>query len=588
MKQRVLFLIIIIIVMMILSCDGWEWGDGPICPAEDEPITVTLISPADGVTVTTVTPTFEWEADGTASVYHLMIDDDEDFGSPVVDKDDISGTSYTLSGIGGEYLESGITYYWKVRAQDSGGTWWDWSYDPPWDFDIALNQSWVMTIGGTGSDRPTNITIDSNNIYVIGGFSDTVDFNSGIGEDYKTVTNGSGIFITKYDSNGNYCWTNSIERDGDFYTGYRYGIEVDNNQNFYIANRFINTIDFDPGPGIDSFTCSGEHDIFFSKYGIDGSYQWTKIISGNYHKGINALTIDNNDSLIFTGNFYDSVDFDPSVGSDIKTSSIGESIFISKYNNLENYMWTAVFLATASPGYQVPYDIKTDSYNNIISCGNYEYGIDFDPYAGTDIRGSSWGDGYVTKLNNNETYGWTQTWGGSGVEYVMSIAIDESNNIYVTGCNDGGLSSKCDLIIKKFNETGTIIWEKSLSNNDGSFGYDIIYDDSNKLYVVGDFEGTVDFDPTTNVDNKTALGPNDFFISVYNTDGTYLGTKILGGSGTDNGQISIEIDSNQNLYIVGSFEETVDFDLGSGIDERTSNGDKDIFIMKVPASIIEN
>lgn len=123
------------------------------------PQTPVPISPADGATVTTLTPSFEWSTfqdggDGqTQSGYQFRILCDTDNMEVVYDTgfiDDLSGNIHTYSPgvytgddpISGDtrvsnLLESGKQYHWHVRYRDSGGNWSLWSVDwpgPYWDF----------------------------------------------------------------------------------------------------------------------------------------------------------------------------------------------------------------------------------------------------------------------------------------------------------------------------------------------------------------------------------------------------------------------------------------------------------------------
>ena len=98
----------------------------------------TLISPPDGSTITTTTPTFTWNSVSTADYYglyiseppygpsHLVFDSEEDYGP-------IYGSSFTSlpSGI----LEDGVTYYWNMRAHNSAG--WG-GFSDSWHFTVDI------------------------------------------------------------------------------------------------------------------------------------------------------------------------------------------------------------------------------------------------------------------------------------------------------------------------------------------------------------------------------------------------------------------------------------------------------------------
>ncbi len=56
----------------------------------------------------------------------------------------------------------------------------------------------------------------------------------------------------------------------------------------------------------------------------------------------------------------------------------------------------------------------------------------------------------------------------------------------------------------------------------------------------------------------------------------------MGGAEREEGN-SITTDVDGNVYTIGFFEETIYFDLGSGVQNLTSMGDRDVFIQKSDA-----
>src|SRR5688572_9246472 len=108
---------------------------------------------------------------------------------------------------------------------------------------------WAKAIGtstnGSYSSVGRDIMADLNsNVYVVGGFSGTMDFDPGPGVQIQT-SNGSGdVFLAKTDSSGNLLWVKCFGG-----TGYDIGnaISIDSNGDIYIAGGFSMTVDFDPG-----------------------------------------------------------------------------------------------------------------------------------------------------------------------------------------------------------------------------------------------------------------------------------------------------------------------------------------------------
>ena len=62
--------------------------------------------------------------------------------------------------------------------------------------------------------------------------------------------------------------------------------------------------------------------------------------------------------------------------------------------------------------------------------------------------------------------------------------------------------------------------------------------------------------------------------------GEFVWAKTFGGTGSDFGW-SIGVHVSGSVYIAGGYQGTVDFDPGTGTDNRTSAGGRDIFVMKL-------
>ncbi len=174
----------------------------------------------------------------------------------------------------------------------------------------------------------------------------------------------------------------------------------------------------------------------------------------------------------------------------------------------------------------------------------------------------------------------------------------ETNDVYTTGAfagivdfNPGSgyftLSSvgKKDIFISKLNSIGGFVWAFSLGAPGATIeGYSIISDTtgSGSIFVTGDYDGTVDFDPGSGVFNLTSTGGSDVFIANYTVTGNLIWAKSFGGNG-DEMCFSIAIDQSRNggIYAIGKFSGTVDFNPGSGVYNLSATGGDDIFISKL-------
>ena len=128
-------------------------------------------------------------------------------------------------------------------------------------------------------------------------------------------------------------------------------------------------------------------------------------------------------------------------------------------------------------------------------------------------------------------------------------------------------------------------WVKGMGGTGLDVGLDITIDENGNIYTTGLYSDTVDFDPGPEVYNLTSAGGYDIFVSKLDANGNFIWAKSMGGSGSgyDSGE-AIAVDGNGNVYIVGIFENTADFDPGPDTYNLTSVGSGDGYISKLDAN----
>jgi hypothetical protein len=134
-----------------------------------------------------------------------------------------------------------------------------------------------------------------------------------------------------------------------------------------------------------------------------------------------------------------------------------------------------------------------------------------------------------------------------------------------------------------FAQIPTFAWVKQLTYP--GFGSvtgisNVTTDAAGNAYIIGSFQGTVDINPGAATLNITAAGSSDIFIEKLSSTGAFLWVKTIGGTGLDSPSY-IQLDSLGNIFITGSFQNTVDFNPGTSTVNLTSAGGGDIFLLKL-------
>src|SRR4051812_33771921 len=74
------------------------------------------------------------------------------------------------------------------------------------------SQSWVKMTGSAGREYLNNMVLDANgNVYTLGTFSGTVDFDPGQGIANATSTGTNAVFVQKLDASGNFLWVSTFD-----------------------------------------------------------------------------------------------------------------------------------------------------------------------------------------------------------------------------------------------------------------------------------------------------------------------------------------------------------------------------------------
>lgn len=132
-------------------------------------------------------------------------------------------------------------------------------------------------------------------------------------------------------------------------------------------------------------------------------------------------------------------------------------------------------------------------------------------------------------------------------------------------------------------QTPNFAWVKSMGGSGFNTGNSIITDANGNVYTTGYFEGVCDFDPGVGTYYLASNGGWEIFVQKLDPSGNFIWAVSMGGASNDGGN-GIVADSSGNVYITGFFQNTVDFDPGPGTYYLTSDGNYDIFVLKLDAS----
>jgi hypothetical protein len=392
----------------------------------------------------------------------------------------------------------------------------------------------------------------------------------------------------------NWQWAKYI---GSMYDELGISIAVDSSGSLYTTGNFSGIIDFDPGP--DTFNIGINYeDVFISKLDASGNLIWAKAIGGTDVTAVYSICLDRQGNIYISGYFGGTTDFDPDSGVSNLTTSNGfnNDAFVAKYDSSCNFIWAKSFGSTFYPDDEIAFSVAVDSLGNVYSTGRFYYTVDFDPGPGTfylsSVGTNGWSDIFISKLDSAGNFIWAERIGGTtGDDEGKSIAVTPGGEVYITGhatgtvdFNPGPAVSNINLaraFICKLNSSGNFLWAKGFLAD----SYDIAVDLSGNgdVCMTGAFMFSTDFDPGPGVFNLAPVGINDIFVVKLNSAGNFIWAKAMGGISASTGASSIAFagSGSGDVYLTGSFADSVDFDPGPGIFYLIPMGYADIFIVKL-------
>lgn len=398
-------------------------------------------------------------------------------------------------------------------------------------YDTAGNYLSAYAQGGKGDDAGRSIAVhETGDLFVTGTFSGRADFNPGPDSAVLHI-DGSGYntFVSRTSKEGIYKWADQL---GTYSSTLLYdrgrSIAIDAQGNTYITGMFAGTLDFDPGSGVEILTSAGVSDAFFAKYDNQGNYLFAKAIGGVTGEEGLGIALDDSGCIYIVGIFSGKADFDPGADSVFLINTGSIDMFLAKYSASGDYIY-AKSVGGQKGSYTRGYSITVDKTGNTFICGSFSGNTDFDP----------------------------------GPDTAMLITTGETNTFFL-----------------RYDAQGNYVFAKSFVSFSLNTGFDIATDSLHNIYVTGSFYALTDFDPGSGRAYLSSAGYSDIFFAKYDQAGNYIYAKRMGSAGSDYGS-GIAVDGSGNVFLTGTFENTVDFDPDPADSANLiAAGRSDIFVAK--------
>ncbi len=425
---------------------------------------------------------------------------------------------------------------------------------------------WSHTYGNFAADHGEAVTVDdAGNVFVTGDFEFAVDMG---GTWLYSEGSSVDLFVASFTPNGVRRWSGQY---GGLGFDRAAAVASDPDGNVVVTGQYCGSVDL--GGGV--FTSAGREDIFVAKYDPAGDHLWSRAFgdSTSYDAGT-GVAVDADGHVYVTGYFRGSVDF----GGGVLTSAGLSDIFLAKYDEGGNHVWSRRFGNTAS---QMGFAVTVGPGGEVAITGHTAGPVDF---GGGPLGYADDDDIYVAVFDDAGAHRWSRSFGGVLGDYSYCIAMDVDGNTIIGGAsyntidlgggpilNRGGL----DGCIASYDPSGVHNWSRGFGSAGSEAVRSVAADLAGSVVMTGEFEGTVDFGGG----GLVCAGDYDAVLAKYTISGAHLWSQRFGDAIRDLGQC-VDVDDAGDILLAGEFQGLIDLGGGPLVTESV----RDIFLGKFDGS----
>ena len=326
------------------------------------------------------------------------------------------------------------------------------------------------------------------------------------------------------------------------------------------------------------------------------TWQWAKSAAGNDSNNTFSVVTNQANAIATdaTGNVYEAGAFQSaklSFGADTvfnkDTSSATSDIYLVKYNDAGNVLWARSAGGTSNDG---ALSVATDRLGNVYISGFFNSPkLAF----GTDtLINSGINDIFVAKYSAAGNLLWAKGTEGVGPNDNVSMAIDLSGNVFITGslsapsfifAGDTLTGTGSDVFVLKYDTNGNELWIKRGVGDEINAGSSVATDRAGNVYITGFFDAPVmTFDTVALHMIPDSADAYAIYLVKYDAAGNLLWAKADNNS-AEIPAVFIATDTLGDVYLSGSYNNLDNAGILSfGVD--TVYGNNLIFLTKYDAS----
>jgi len=293
-------------------------------------------------------------------------------------------------------------------------------------------------------------------------------------------------------------------------------VAADSSGNVYAAGRQTGTGAFTYGAGVSAQGTYGGNNVVLVKYDASGTAQWAKTVSaGSSDSRFYAVAADSSGNVYAAGYQVGTGAYTYGAGVSAKGTNSGENVVLVKYNASGTAQWAKTVSAGSS---------ASDSEFNAVAADS------------------------------------------SGNVYAAGYQLGTGAYTYGAGVSAQGTSSSRNVVLVKYDASGTAQWAKTVSAGSGTSVFTaVVADSSGNVYAAGTQSGTGAYTYGAGVSAQGTYASNNVVLVKYNASGTAQWAKTVSAGSSGSYFNAVAADSSGNVYAAGYQSGTDSYTYNPGI-----------------------
>jgi hypothetical protein len=436
------------------------------------------------------------------------------------------------------------------------------NYDHSRELVIDPSVTYSDYLGGSAEDDGYGITFDSSGNAYVAGQTESTNFPVAGGVLPNTNAGGFDVFVTKIAANGSSLVYSTYVGGSSDESGN--SIAVDSSGDAFVVGGTTST-NFPTHSAYQS-TYGGNGDGFVFELNPGGSSLiYSTYLGGSGTDVAFGVVVDSSGAAYITGSTASTGFPGTSVSTLQPVYGGGPSdAFVTKLSPADTLVYSTYLGGNGLDiGGGIAVDSSGNAYVAGSTESSTDFPVHSALYS---TFGGGTSDAFVTVINPTGTaYVYSTYLGGSGADAGDGIAVDstgayivgttESSNFPTMSAYQSTYGGNTDAFVTKLNPAGSaLLYSTYLGGSGFDAGAAIAVDGTNNAYVTGQTASS-DF-PTASPTQSALGGGNDAFVSELGASGsplvfsTYLGGSEDEDDGGDYGAIAV--DSTNNIYVTGN------------------------------------